>query len=321
MTQKTIKKTKNIKKSKHNNQGYKKIVFVIVLILVSFIIIKNRQSKKAFDITQMIINNENITQELHDSIIQENDNIYLSYEDIKNFFDPKLYTEEKTNSIITTSDRKLAVINIEKQTMKINNSNVETDNIIINRNGTIYINISEMDIVYNLKIEKIDRTNVITIDMLDKKSIKAFAKKRLKIKENTNILAIDLSEVKKGDWVYLINEDNKYAKVRTQDGIIGYVKKKKLNNYINEREDLVIEEKSFQEEKSISKDVTKEDLSTYEKRQDIIDKILHEAIKNDKMYVKISYNGKYDFYYDRFKIEIVPMLKECGIEIKFENGE
>ena len=65
----------------------------------------------------------------------------------------------------------------------------------------------------------------------------------------------------------------------------------------------------------------KEDLSTYEKRQDIIDKILHEAIKNDKMYVKISYNGKYDFYYDRFKIEIVPMLKECGIEIKFENGE
>ena len=52
-------------------------------------------------------------------------------------------------------------------------------------------------------------------------------------------------------------------------------------------------------------------------RQNIINLILQEAIKNDKMYVKITYNGAEEQKYDRFKIEITPILSECGIKVEF----
>ena len=316
MPQKIIKKTKNNKKRKHNNKGYKKIVFVIVLILILIIVIRNKPIKKNNEITQLVLNNKNITKELLDPIIIKNNQIYMSYEDIKKFFDETLYTEEDTGCIITTSDRKLAIIKKDDQTMRVNNSNVDVKNIIIEQDSKIYIAISELTIVYNFEIEKIEKTNIITIDMLNKKSVKAYANKNIKIKEDKGVISKAIDEVKKGNWLFFINDENGYAKVRTQDGIIGYVKKKYLSNYINVREDLEFEAKNFKEENSINRDITNDDISTYEKRQKIIDLILHEAIKNDKMYVQISYNGEANIFYERFKIEVVPILKECGIEIK-----
>ena len=316
MPQKIIKKTKNNKKRKHNNKGYKKIVFAIVLILILIIVIRNKPIKKNNEITQLVLNNKNITKELLDPIIIENNQIYMSYEDIKQFFDETLYTEEDTGCIITTSDRKLAIIKKDDQTMRVNNSNVDVKNIIIEQDSKIYIAISELTIVYNFEIEKIEKTNIITIDMLNKKSVKAYANKNIKIKEDKSIVSKSIDDVKKGNWLFFIDEEDGYAKVRTQDGIIGYVKKKYLSNFINVREDLKIENKNFEEENSINRDITNDDISTYEKRQKIIDLILHEAIKNDKMYVQISYNGEENIFYERFKIEVVPILKECGIEVK-----
>ena len=313
MTQKKVKDTKH---NKHNNKGYIKIVFIIVLIFISFLIIKNKSIKHNYEITQIVLNNENITEKLQNTMIFENNEIYMSYDDVKTLLDKTLYTEENTDLIITTSDRKLAVINTENQALKINGSNVEAKDIIIKKDEIIYIAISELKSVYNYEIEKIDKTNTITIDSLDKKCVKAYVKKNIKVKREKNIMSSNVDKVKKGTWLYFINSEDGYAKVRTQNGIIGFVKEKSLNSFINERDDFLIESKSFREEYSIKKDISKEDISSFEKRQNIINLILQEAVKNDKMYVQISYNGEENANYERFKIEIVPILKECGIETK-----
>ena len=119
MTQKNIKKSKHNKKSK-NNKSYKKLAFVIILILLCFIIIKNRSEKNNYKTTQIILNNENITAQLEKEIIVEDKIIYMSYEDIKNFLDSTLYTENETGLVITTSDKKVGVIDLNAQTLKIN---------------------------------------------------------------------------------------------------------------------------------------------------------------------------------------------------------
>lgn len=316
MSHKKTNNNKQVKKIKNNNKGYKKVVFVIVLIILFIFIIKNRMIKKNYETTQVILNNENISNKLENDIIFENNQIYMSYNDIKTILDKTLYTEESTGLIITTSDRKLAIINKEEQTLKINGSNVEVKNIVTQKNETLYMAISELKNVYNCEIEKIDETNVITIDMLNKKCIKAYAKKNIKIKEKNELLSSNIDEVKKGNWLYFIDDENGYAKVRTQNGIIGYVKNKLLNNFITERDDFLENAKTFKEENSIMKDITKEDISSFKKRENIINLILQQAIKNDKMYVKISYSGENNIYYERFKIEVIPILKECGVEIE-----
>ena len=316
MANKKTKNNKNNKKIKNNNKGYKKLAFVIILILCFILIIKNKTIKKNYETTQVILNNENISHKLENDIIFENNQIYMSYNDIKTILDKTLYTEESTGLIITTSDRKLAIINKEEQTLKINGSNVEVKNIVTQKNETLYMAISELKNVYNCEIEKIDETNVITIDMLNKKCIKAYAKKNIKIKEKNELLSSNIDEVKKGNWLYFIDDENGYAKVRTQNGIVGYVKNKLLNNFITERDDFLENAKTFKEENSIMKDITKEDISSFKKRENIINLILQQAIKNDKMYVKISYSGENNIYYERFKIEVIPILKECGVEIE-----
>lgn len=315
MSQKISKKSKHNKNSK-NSKNYKRIGFIIVLILLCFIIIKNKSIKHNYEKMQIIIDNENITENIEKPLIIEKEQIYMSYTDIKSFLDNSLYTEEKTGLIITISDKKLGVINPEEQTLKINGSNVEVNNITLKKDDVLYIAISELKNIYNYEMEYFNKTNIITIDSLNKKCIKAYAKTNLKIKKEKNSLSTNVGEVKKGNWLYFIGEENGYSKVRTQDGIIGYVKKNSLDNFINEREDFIEEKKIYKEEMAINRDISKEEISSFEKRQNIINLILQEAIKNDKMYVKISYNGENNFYYERFKIEIVPVLKECGIEVK-----
>lgn len=301
---------------KHNNKGYKKIAFVIVLILLLLVIIKNRTIKNNYNNIQIVLNNENITEKIESPIIIENEQIYMSYNDIKSFLDNTLYTENETNLIITASDKKVAAINPQNQTLEINSSNVEVKNIFIERDGKKYIAISELKNVYNYDIKNIQKTNIITIDSLNKKSTKAYAKKNLKVKQETNALSANIDEVKKGSWLYFINEENDYAKIRTQNGVLGYVKKKSLANFVNERDDFIEEVKEFSEENALKKDISNEDLTTFEKRKKIINIILQEAIKNGNMYVQIIYTGESNFEYERFKIEVIPVLRECGITVK-----
>ena len=119
------------------------------------------------------------------------------------------------------------------------------------------------------------------------------------------------------NWLIFINEEDGIAKVRTQTGKIGYVKKKQLDDFVTERENLEENnDNNTQQSNILEYDITKKDISTFEKRQNIINLILQEAIKNGKMYVKIINNGTDSEEYQRFKIESVPMLKECGIKIE-----
>ena len=104
MAKKNSKHRKN--KKNNNNKGYKKIAFIVVLILIIIIAIKNNTKLEKSEKTQIIINNENITNELVNDAIQENENIYISYEDIQKFIDPTIYKENETNLIITTSSKK-----------------------------------------------------------------------------------------------------------------------------------------------------------------------------------------------------------------------
>ena len=83
-----------------------------------------------------------------------------------------------------------------------------------------------------------------------------------------------------------------------------------------EDENYNITKEEFREENALKQDISKEDLTTFEKRKKIINIILQEAIKNGNMYVQIIYTGESNFEYERFKIEVIPVLRECGITVK-----
>lgn len=315
MTQQNIKKDK---KKHKKNKSKKTLLFpiIIIFVLILIFVLINKKTTQYNDKIQIILDNENITAKLKQEPIIENEQIYMSYDDIKAVLDPTLYGEEENNLIITVSDKKLGVIDLENQTLEINSSMVETKNISITKNNDIYLAISELQNVYNYDLNYIENTNIVTIDLLNKKSIKAYANKNLKLKQEAKFFSKKVDNINKGNWLYFIEEQNGYAKVRTQNGIIGFVKSKNLTNFIIEREDFVEKTQNFDQENAIKIDITKKDISTYEKRKEIINSILKDAVKNNKKYIQIVYEADNTMEFERFKIEAYPVFAECGIKAK-----
>ena len=198
--------------------------------------------------TNLVINNNNITSDLKHDIIFENDVIYLSKEDIANFFDKYIYEEESINKIITTYDKKIAEIGFKENEISINGSDKKIYAHAIRRDDIVYLPISEMQDVYNIEISNIEESKVITMDSLDREQKQAITKSNLAVKSSTNIIAKTIDRVKKGDNVIVVSENKGYTKIRTPNGKIGYVKTDKLVNEFTVREEL-------EEEKQITEKV------------------------------------------------------------------
>lgn len=309
------KKSKHTKNKKHTNKSYIFLAFICVFILIIIICSKNKTEQIQNKQTELIINNENITQNLQDKIINENGKTYMSFDDIKNYIDKNLYKETETNLIITTGDKKVAAMKQGEDNIEINGSNQKNKNIVEEKDGKEYIAISELENVYDYNFTYIESSNIAVIDSLNKQYIKACAKKNIKIKKENKIMSKTIDKVQKGKWLVYISEENGIAKVRTQNGKIGYVKKNLLDNFVTEREDFNVKDEENKSDETLEYDITKKDITTFEKRKKIINLILQETIKNDKMYVTVIYKGNNNDEYERFKIESVPVLRECGIKV------
>ena len=108
----------------------------------------------------------------------------------------------------------------------------------IQEEDVIYLPMSEMTDVYNMEIANIEQNKIITIDSLNREQIKAYAKSNMSVKWKNEIFSKTVDKVKKGDIVILISEDEKgWAKIRTENGEVGYVKANKLANHTTVREE------------------------------------------------------------------------------------
>lgn len=154
-------------------------------------------------------------------------------------FDSTIYYDEKYNQIITTSDTKVANIVIDEKQMIINNSNVSMLDSIIRIDNNIYLPISDMSIVYNIKIDYIKETNRVVIDELDTGMIRAIVVDDADIKFKPRGLSKNIGTLKQGETVICFYTTSKgWRQIRTTDGTIGYVKANKLGDEYIVRQDM-----------------------------------------------------------------------------------
>ena len=240
---------KKVEKTKKANMLKNIIIVAISVILVIFILINasNYIKEDTEGMLNLIINNRNVTLRLKKDIyINEKDVIYLSQEDIANFFDKYIYYEEEKNLIITTYDKKIAELSIDNNNIKINGATVKILSGAIIRNDTIYLPISELNTVYNIEVSYHKESQIITFDSLDREQEKADVSKKLSVKYKPTIFSKTVDKIEKAEKVILIETKDGWAKVRTSKGIIGYIKESKIKNIVTVRETMKPEE---QEEK------------------------------------------------------------------------
>ena len=235
------KNKKKTHRKKGKNKILKKIILAIFIIFaLCFIVYKINDyvilgKNKT---TNLVINNRNVTSNLKKEIIVENDSIYLSKQDLANFFDKYIYEDKNNNQIITTYDKKIATISMDSEEMTINGTKKSTDGKIIQKDETIYIPITDLEDVYGIDIRYVESSNVLVLDSVTKEQKKAIITKNVAVKSSKKFIAKTVERVKKGSYVVVIEEENGYAKIRTESGKIGYIKSNKLANIVTVREEI-----------------------------------------------------------------------------------
>ncbi|NLC88351.1 MAG: hypothetical protein GX682_06290 [Clostridiaceae bacterium] len=211
-----------------SNIGKKILIIAIFIGLVAIIInlAPNYIRKEINNKINVIINNNDVTKSMKfDAFIGDNEVIYLSTKDIANFFDEDIFYDNKYNQIITSSETKLAALPLEKDEIYVNSSKIKIYGKATKKEENFYLPFSEMKNIYNVEINYIKETNIITIDSLDKEQKKGNASKDIDIKYMPTIFSKSIDKVTKGNSMTVIEQlDNGWVKVRTKLGKIGYTK-------------------------------------------------------------------------------------------------
>ena len=236
-----------MKERKININVIKRVAIVLVIMIATvFILVKagDFAKEKNDDTINLVINNRNVTERLKHDIKIEDNIIYISIDDMKNFFDKYIYIEEETNEIVTTYDDKMASIGFEANKMTVNGAIKKTNASAIEEDKTVYMPISEMLEVYNIELNNIEKSHTITLDSLDREQIKATVKSGATVKNAAKTFSKKADKAEKGSTVIVINGDaikegQKWVKIRTANGKIGYIKTSKLQNITTVREEKV----------------------------------------------------------------------------------
>lgn len=222
-----------------NERNSSKLIFNIFIVLVFlallggvFYLSPNYIREDYDGKTKVLINNNNVTLKMkNDVYIDENNNVFLSLADVRNYFDKYIEYDKENGSIVTTSEINIAKMSTKDNKITINGQEEELNSSAIEKNETIYLPFSEIsEKVYDVDLEYIKDTNTIIIDSLDRKQEVANTTKETKLKYKPQTLSGTLEKLEANEQVVYIEETNNWAEVRSKDGTIGYVKKEDLEN-------------------------------------------------------------------------------------------
>ncbi len=228
------------------------IVAIILGLMIFAIKIAPNYARDEFaDVTNLVINNNNITRNVKSNIIIEDNTIYLSTGDMQNFFDEYLLVDEENGRVITTSNTKTVMLPFEGTTINVNGAQKSIEHSLLNRDGTIYLPITDLTDIYNIEVNYSAESNIVTIDSLNRKFVQALSSKNMSVKYLPTIFSKTVDKLERGDTIVLVQDrenggnvvEEDWIKVRTKNGEIGYVKLDDITDENTVREDLTINTK------------------------------------------------------------------------------
>lgn len=272
----------------HNKRFRRNILIgVIALLVVAFIIntAPGYRKNKYADITNLVITNENITDKLIYKIyINDKDTIYIAKDDLNNLFDKTIYYDEIDNTVIITSDSSIASMKIGEKALTINGANIQTIDTIMYIENIMYIPISELENVYNISVKYMKDSNIVVIDDLSKGIETAETSDNTKLKFRPRGLSKTLKNISKNERVYVFETTRKgWRLIRTEDGVIGYVKAKDLTNEYIVRQDMGNKKVTT---KKVKANLQSENIQEIDGQEIIIKDLF--TLSNDEVTLKVS---------------------------------
>lgn len=169
---------------------------------------------------------------------------YIDYDTVADYLNKRFYWDANENLLIYTTATEVIKAEVGSKAYYVNKSKVDTKYQIVKTDGDkVYVAADYVKLFSNLEYELYEKPNRIVLTYKwDQEYTSATAKKKTKIRTQSNIKAPGVAELKKGDRVLYAElsegEADKieegYVKVATEDGVIGYAKKNRLGEPVTE---------------------------------------------------------------------------------------
>lgn len=223
-----MKKNKKRKLNKYAIRRTLAIIFlIIIVILIRWVISVRNQNKKPE--LSILLNNEFINTK-NEVIVDEQENIYFSKEDVQNIFDEMIYYNDAEKELITTYNKHIALLKMDEANMLVNDNNVALTGKLQEIKNTVYIPIKDLQTVYDIEVQYLNENNRIIIDSTLQEKKQASLTQDVNLKSKKGWFKKTTQKLNAGETVVVLETDKNYKKVRTSLGEIGYVKANKLSN-------------------------------------------------------------------------------------------
>lgn len=229
------------KKKKISLKSFKRIFTILAILIVYLLTLKilgkTNFNKDEEQITVLLNNKEYSTiNEIYVDVLNE---VYFSVEDMKNIFDKDIVFYQEKNMLVSTYNMHVLELKLDENIACVNNVNVEIQGALKYLGEKLYLPVTELGIVYDYDFSYSKENKVVMIDSQKNE------KKVSKIEEETDLLeepkffTSKITKLSKDTVLTVLEENEKYLKVRTDSGLIGYVKTKKASPTSISRENFV----------------------------------------------------------------------------------
>ena len=228
---------KNIKKKRFMKRRLFIVIFIVLLI--GFVISKIFSVPKIkYNEKTVLILGDSVQSLENKVIVDEYKTVYVSYDDVKKIYDSNIYYDDVNKKLITTYNKHIALLELDKNEIEINDAQSSIKGKLQYIDNVLYLPFSDMKLVYDFEYSYSDISNTVMVDCISTQKKEGTTNRRVTIKGKTSLFGKKLLKVNKDEKLTIYGIENNYYKIRTQDGIIGYVKQNKIDNVETIREDM-----------------------------------------------------------------------------------
>lgn len=205
---------------------------------------------KAQNQSALVIDNEIVDG----AVLSEEDRIYLEYSIVRDYISDRYYWDAGDRAILYALPEELVRVQADRQEYYVGEKNENSDYAIVKMQGdTPYIALEFIKNYTDIEYAHYSNPSRVVVDTDWSEKTVAEVKRGAKVRKLGGFKSPVLTEPEKGDQVTILEETGSWRKVRTKDGLIGYIHESKLKN-----EKKTIQDRAFQEPDytSISKDYT-----------------------------------------------------------------
>lgn len=152
--------------------------------------------------------------------------VYLSFDFVKENLDNTIRFEKGENTVIIAKGNELKRLPLNSSTGTLNEKEFSIRDPLIEKDGKILLPIEVFIYQYDVTVRYIEEQQLIIIDRTDTAYVEGVVlKEELSIRREEDEKSDALSNLTKGDRIYVYEEYAKSYKVRAETGVPGYVPK------------------------------------------------------------------------------------------------